>query len=206
MIEVSNNCGLVSRKDVWLIIIICEQLWLLNQKGVLPLPQNQFPSQSDHIEAPCNALRPILGRTAVVLSFFFLPAIALGWDFLYTAIEPPAGLVDLYCGVLRRGLGVVESALNVVWTNCLWNTLAIVLPLGCVYVFSMFLCYFRALHAHDTGNIWRQKRGLYFFMWKHRILTGCAGQLLAFWKISVGPLHQGLSQWEQCDALKSVLL
>lgn len=140
------------------------------------------------------------------IEFFFLPAIALGWDFLYTAIEPPAGLVDLYCGVLRRGLGVVESALNVVWTNCLWNTLAIVLPLGCVYVFSMFLCYFRALHAHDTGNIWRQKRGLYFFMWKHRILTGCAGQLLAFWKISVGPLHQGLSQWEQCDALKSVLL
>lgn len=70
----------------------------------------------------------------------------------------------------------IESALDSVGTNILWETLEIPFRLGCVYVSSLFVCYHRALAAHYKVEGEAKKRCLYIFFGEDI----CAGQLLVF--------------------------
>lgn len=92
----------------------------------------------------------------------------------------------------------VESALNFVRITMLRETPALLLPWGCVYVFSILFCYFRSLDAHEKVKTWGQNRHMSFLLLvKHGILTGYMGQLPVFCNALVFPQSLGCSQRTQ---------
>lgn len=66
------------------------------------------------------------------------------------AVYPPSEFEwDSSRGGTMLHFFLVESSLEVVRTTILLKTLAILLWLGCVYVFSVSFHYIRALKSHD---------------------------------------------------------